>query len=62
MFTSTLCELIKNYKYCKNDTDQVPNGVEQEKINQPVIGAIKEAQEPIAGPSGLQQPVHQHDL
>ncbi len=42
-FTSALCELIKNYKYCKNDADQVQNDADGEKFNQPVIGAIKEA-------------------
>ncbi len=41
-FTSTLCELIKNYKYCKNDTDQVQNYADPIKTDQPVIGAIKE--------------------
>jgi hypothetical protein len=42
-FTSDLCELIKNYKYCKNDTDQVQNDADPTKTDQPVIGAIKEA-------------------
>ncbi len=32
---STLCELNKNFKYCKNDADP-------DIFNQPVIGAIKE--------------------
>ncbi len=40
-FTSTLCELIKNYKYCKNDADQVQNDTDQIKTDQPVIRAIK---------------------
>jgi hypothetical protein len=42
-FTSALCELIKNYKYCKNDMDQVQNDADQIKIDWPVIGAIKGA-------------------
>jgi hypothetical protein len=42
-FTSALCELIKNYKYCKNDADEVPNDADPIKTDQPVIGAIKEA-------------------
>jgi hypothetical protein len=41
-FTSTLCELIKNFKYCKNDADQVQNDADPNIFNQPVIGAIKE--------------------
>jgi hypothetical protein len=41
-FTSTLCELIKNYKYFKNDADQVLNDADPIKADQPVIGAIKE--------------------
>ncbi len=28
-FSSTLCELIKNYKYCKNDGDQIQNDADQ---------------------------------
>ena len=43
MFTSPLCDLIKNYKYCKNDVDQVQNDADPIKTDQPVIGAIKEA-------------------
>jgi hypothetical protein len=42
-FTSALCELIKNYKYCKNDADQVQNDADPIKTDQPVIGAVKEA-------------------
>jgi hypothetical protein len=42
-FTIALCELIKNYKYCKNDVDQVQNDADSIKADQPVIGAIKEA-------------------
>ncbi len=42
-FTSALCDLIKNYKYCKNDADQVQNDADPIKTDQPVIGAIKEA-------------------
>jgi len=42
-FTSTLCELIKNYKYCKNDADQVQNDADPIKEDQPVIAVIKEA-------------------
>jgi hypothetical protein len=42
-FTSALCELIKNYKYCKNDADQVQKDADPIKTDQPVIGAIKEA-------------------
>jgi hypothetical protein len=42
-FTSALCELIKNYKYCENDADQVLNDTDPIKRNQTVIGAIKEA-------------------
>jgi hypothetical protein len=38
-FTSALCELIKNYKYCKNDADQVQNDVNPIKTDQPVIRA-----------------------
>ncbi len=34
-FTSTLCQLIKNYKYCNCDTEK--------DTDPPVIGAIKEA-------------------
>jgi len=41
-FTSALCDLIKNYKYCKNDADQVQNDADPTKFNQPVIGAINE--------------------
>jgi hypothetical protein len=41
-FTSALCELIKNFKYCKNEADQVPNDAYPDIFNQPVIGAIKE--------------------
>jgi hypothetical protein len=41
-FTSALCELIKNFEYCKNDADQVPNDADPDIFNQPVIGAIKE--------------------
>jgi hypothetical protein len=41
-FTSALCELIKNYKYCKNDADQIHNDADPYIFNQPVIGAIKE--------------------
>jgi len=39
---SPASELIKNYKYCKNDKDQVQNDKDPTKFNQPVIGAIKE--------------------
>jgi hypothetical protein len=42
-FTSALCDLIKNLKYCKNDADQVLNDTDPSNFNQPVIGAIKEA-------------------
>jgi hypothetical protein len=42
-FTSALCDLIKNYKYCKNDTDQVQNDADPIIEDQPVIAAIKEA-------------------
>jgi len=42
-FTCTLCDLIKNNKYCKNDANQVQNDADPTKFNQPVIGAIKEA-------------------
>ncbi len=42
VFTSALCELIKNFKYCKNDADQVQNDADPNIFNQPVIGAIKE--------------------
>jgi hypothetical protein len=42
-FTSALCDLIKNFKYCKNDADQVQNDNDPTNFNQPVIGAIKEA-------------------
>ncbi len=41
-FTSTLCDLIKNFKYCKNDADQVQKDAGPIKTDQPVIGAIKE--------------------
>jgi hypothetical protein len=41
-FTSALCDLIKNFKYCKNDADQVQNDVDPNFFIQPVIGAIKE--------------------
>jgi hypothetical protein len=41
-FTNTFCELIKNFKYCKNDADQVQNDADPNIFNQPVIGAIKE--------------------
>jgi hypothetical protein len=41
-FTSALCELIKNYKYCKNCADQVQNDTDPIKTDQPVIGVIKE--------------------
>jgi hypothetical protein len=37
-FTSTLCELIKNYKYCKNDADQAQNDADPITTDQPVIG------------------------
>ncbi len=40
---STLCDLIKNYKYCKNDMDQVLNDADPSNEDQPVIEAIKEA-------------------
>jgi len=43
MFTSALCDLIKNYKYCKNDADQVQNDADPIKEDQPVIAVIKEA-------------------
>ena len=36
MFTSALCHLIKNYKYCKNEAVQ-------NDADPTVIGAIKEA-------------------
>jgi len=42
-FTSALCELIKNFKYCKNNADQVQKDADPNIFNQPVIGAIKEA-------------------
>jgi hypothetical protein len=42
-FTSPLCELIKNYKYFKNDADQVQNDADPIKTDQHVNGAIKEA-------------------
>jgi hypothetical protein len=42
-FTSALCELIKKFKYCKNDADQVQKDTYPIKTVQPVIGAIKEA-------------------
>jgi hypothetical protein len=42
-FTSALCELIKNYKCCKSDADQVLNDTDQETFNQPIISARKEA-------------------
>jgi hypothetical protein len=42
VFTSALCDLIKNYKYCKNDADQAQNDTDPTKLNQRVIGAIKE--------------------
>jgi len=42
-FISTLCELMKKFKYCKDDADQVLNYTDPIKTNQPVIGAIKEA-------------------
>ncbi len=42
-FTSALFELIKNYKYCENHTDQVLNDADPIKKDQTVIGAIKEA-------------------
>jgi hypothetical protein len=41
-FISALCALIKNFKYCKNDADQVQNDADPNIFNQPVIGAIKE--------------------
>jgi hypothetical protein len=43
LFTSPLCDLIKNYKYCKNDVDQVLDDADLIKEDQPVIAAIKEA-------------------
>jgi hypothetical protein len=43
VFVSTLCDLIKNYKYCKSDADQVPNDADIIKPDQPIIGPIKEA-------------------
>jgi hypothetical protein len=39
---SPASELIKNYKYCKNDEDQIQNDKDLTKFNQPVIGPIKE--------------------
>jgi hypothetical protein len=42
-FTSALCDLIKNYKYCKKDADQVQNDADPIKSDQLVVGAIKEA-------------------
>jgi hypothetical protein len=42
-FISALCELIKNFKYCKNDAHQVQNYADPNIFNQSVIGAIKEA-------------------
>ncbi len=42
-FVSALCDIIKNYKYCKNDADQVQNDTEPNKSDQPIIGPIKEA-------------------
>jgi hypothetical protein len=42
-FTSALCDLIKNYKYCKNDVDQVQHDADPIKKDQPVIAAIKKA-------------------
>jgi hypothetical protein len=41
-FTSALCDLIKNYKYCKNDVDQVQNDADPIEEDQPVIATIKE--------------------